>query len=325
MYKLIDIYKSITEATVSDYYEGTYGDWEGMSKEEALEFMKQYLLYRKGKRKNSVIDVNGKHYTVDHESQKKLAKYRSRSNSFYFVSADGNELVRISDHWSSTGNAYPKSQKMNCGQINTCVWNVQNPDAFNIYLPGERYSGRFVGARINLSDLKKIDWYRSDKEQFNEGKQVGKLYHFTQISNLAEIAKSNTLRAHYSDREIAVSLSRGDEYDGDGANEHYSADVRITLDGDRLANKYKISPRLGGSHLSSTPDRSFRPEREERILQDIKNIKDYIIQIDILIDSRDHWDIIDGYMPDVRSAFAGIPILFHNVHGKTYRFPKVKS
>lgn len=109
----------------------------------------------------------------------------------------------------------------------------------------------------------------------NEGKQVGSLYHFTSLSGGEDIIKSNTLKPINYD---SISLTRDknlykiSDYIEGGL-------VRLTLDGDKLSNNFKIKPydedqrKIYGNF-----------ESEERIDKPIKNIKDYIIKIDIILD-----------------------------------------
>ncbi len=109
----------------------------------------------------------------------------------------------------------------------------------------------------------------------NEGKQVGILYHFTSLSGGESIIKSNTLKPINYD---FISLTRDKNLYK--TSDHIEGGlVRLTLDGDKLSDNFKIKPydedqrKIHGSF-----------ESEERINKPIKNIKDYIIKIDIILD-----------------------------------------
>jgi hypothetical protein len=86
--------------------------------------------------------------------------------------------------------------------------------------------------------IKLIDILR----EINEGKQVGDIYHYTYLRQLPLILKSGKLRpsparlekkGHISfSRDRALGTTLGPD----------RTQVRITIDGDKLSNKYSISP-----------------------------------------------------------------------------------
>jgi hypothetical protein len=80
----------------------------------------------------------------------------------------------------------------------------------------------------------------------NEGKQVGLLYHYTSEKGLKSILQSNKLNAStelYQGHELYyVSFTRNKNFHKKGANWNVKTDYRITIDGDKLSNKYKIQP-----------------------------------------------------------------------------------
>jgi hypothetical protein len=108
----------------------------------------------------------------------------------------------------------------------------------------------------------------------NEAKQVGILYHFTDINGLLGILKTNELWASETDANH-VSLTRDKQgwYVGTLDNA-----FRISLDGNKISNKYKIRPYSWGG---DGDDRGTgNTESEEAVLTDkITNIRDYIIDI----------------------------------------------
>ena len=109
-----------------------------------------------------------------------------------------------------------------------------------------------------------------------EGKQVGTLYHFTPFEGIKGILKSNTLKVgDDSNFETGgnvgkVSLTRD-------KNLNYF-NYRITLDGNKLSNNYKINPYSYDIRAG---------ESEESVNRDIKNIDKYIIDIHYMLGDID--------------------------------------
>jgi len=123
---------------------------------------------------------------------------------------------------------------------------------------------------IKLTDLLK---------EITEGKQVGNLYHFT--NDLPEIIQSNTLKATKIKNASApvsfVSFTRTPHRTFDIAR--YSDSV-LVIDGDKLSNKYKITP-------FKDPGVHWENEMEERVYSDIPNIDQYIIKVILFEDEFD--------------------------------------
>ncbi len=63
------------------------------------------------------------------------------SLSVYYLSEDGEWLIRVSDHWSEAGSHRTKT----CGGIRSCYWTLKS-SKHNPY-------GRFTGGAIRLADL----------------------------------------------------------------------------------------------------------------------------------------------------------------------------
>ena len=126
--------------------------------------------------------------------------------------------------------------------------------------------------RIKLIDL------------LNEAKQVGVLYHFTRTGELISILKDNILKA--SDtwattddfRPFNAFTRNKNGWDVGG----FPTDVRITIDGNKLSNKYKIQPFNMGFGVD---------EMEERVYKDIPDIKNYIIDITINTKTKGNYEI----------------------------------
>jgi len=133
-------------------------------------------------------------------------------------------------------------------------------------------------------------------KDLKEGKQVGLLYHFTRTGNLITILKDNILKASDAwatndDPRPFNSFTRNKNgWDVGG----FPTDVRITIDGNKLSNKYKIQP----FNMDFGVD-----EMEERIYKDILNIKDYILDITVYIDGYNNWeidkDILNSLYPNI--------------------------
>jgi hypothetical protein len=150
----------------------------------------------------------------------------------------------------------------------------------------------------------------------NEGKQVGTLYHYTSAAGLKSILQSNRINAseesyNYEDQYF-VSFTRNKNFHKRGMMSGVKTEYRITLDGNKLSNKYKIQPfayEPGHNYeeswqydwLKDEPESVRRDffnatgdydEQEERIsFKDenggIDNIKDYILAIDKVEDLQE--------------------------------------
>jgi len=84
------------------------------------------------------------------------------------------------------------------------------------------------------------------KDILNEAKQVGILYHYTSKAGLKSILDSNQLNAskeHYLGNDLYyISFTRNKNFHKKGANWNVKTDYRITIDGNKLSNQYKIHP-----------------------------------------------------------------------------------
>jgi hypothetical protein len=135
-----------------------------------------------------------------------------------------------------------------------------------------------------------------ENEQLGEGKQVGTLYHFTRTGELIGILENNILKA--SDMWATNKDSR--PFNAFTRNKNgwnvggFPTDVRISIDGDKLSNKYKIQP----FNMEFGVD-----EMEERVYKDIPNIKNYITDITINTKTKGnyeiHKDIINKLYPTI--------------------------
>jgi hypothetical protein len=121
----------------------------------------------------------------------------------------------------------------------------------------------------------------------NEGKQVGTLYHFTDVDALLGILKSNKMltvpRKGMGDDPnfYYASFTRNKNMFLNKPKLYTDIEVALVLDGDMLSNKYKFEP-FSSSETS-------KPEYEERIKipatsnnKNIEDIKKYLKGIIIL-------------------------------------------
>lgn len=80
------------------------------------------------------------------------------------------------------------------------------------------------------------------KETLKESKQVGILYHWTDLEHLAKILQTNTLQAGHTgggEREYISTTRSKDKSQFDIAK---NADVSLVLNGDKISNNHKITP-----------------------------------------------------------------------------------
>lgn len=106
-----------------------------------------------------------------------------------------------------------------------------------------------------------------------EAKQVGIIYHFIPVLNLLSIAPKFIL---YDMNERGyVSFTRNYKMQQDSPY-FENRIARIAIDGNSLSEKYIITP------FKDEQTKRIEGEYEERIKINEINIKDYIIQIDIL-------------------------------------------
>ncbi|MFW6247357.1 MAG: hypothetical protein ACOC22_04280 [bacterium] len=123
------------------------------------------------------------------------------------------------------------------------------------------------------------------KEFLEESKQVGILYHYTNLSNLITILKQNILKTSSGMddlRPFAVSFTRNKNFHKKGQFLKSGWNqCRIVVDGDKLSNKYKVKPRseiVDGDFLKRS---KYYQEQEEFVKTDIKNLLSYTKRIDI--------------------------------------------
>ena len=126
----------------------------------------------------------------------------------------------------------------------------------------------------------------------SEGKQVGILYHFTRLSNLANMLDDgfdmksnhkyvsftrdyNLIDYHKKSNQISKNFEFQDSWGNDTV-------VRLAIDGDRLSNRYKIQP-----FMDTTNDVTPQSTEQEEIIKGNADIEKYITQIDVVYGSLD--------------------------------------
>ena len=170
---------------------------------------------------------------------------------------------------------------------------------------------RYLPDELSDEEVEQVYQMISDKlnENISESKQVGTLYHYTSADGLKGILQSNSINAseeEYLGNDLYfVSFTRNKNFHKKGSAFDVSMDYRIALDGNKLSNKYKITPFAyipGWNYkdnweydwLDDEPESVVRDflnatgdydEQEERINfkkpgSSITDIKDYILKID---------------------------------------------
>lgn len=140
-------------------------------------------------------------------------------------------------------------------------------------------------------------------EILTEGKQVGTIYHYTSLKNCTSILKSNQMlskqihlywlqfknRQHQDgNRYDVISFTRDKNFHKAPYGRTIGADVecRLTIDGDSLSNRYKLTPY---SEPGFTRKRPQEYESEVRIQSlspfTINNIIKYVKSVEILQDA----------------------------------------
>jgi len=141
-------------------------------------------------------------------------------------------------------------------------------------------------------------WKGIKEEQLDESKQVGTIYHYTTFENGLKILQSNQLKAdHAADSTnakpvYAVSFTRDKRFHDNHAvgftNTSFgqTPQVRFTVDGDKLSNKYKVQPYSQGG-VFSKGERAF--EAEERVISDKQfdiPLSNYLVSVDMLVEYK---------------------------------------
>ena len=78
-------------------------------------------------------------------------------------------------------------------------------------------------------------------KEITEGRQIGEIYHFTSLDSIPDILESGKLEPAIdrSEKLGFISFTRNRALSTLGG---FKSQVRITIDGDKLSNKYQILP-----------------------------------------------------------------------------------
>lgn len=137
----------------------------------------------------------------------------------------------------------------------------------------------------------------------NEAKQVGTIYHYTTFEAGLKILKSNQLKSGEaadstkSKPVFAISFTRDKRFHDnhkvgfDKTSWGSKPQIRFTIDGNKLSNKYRINPY---AQKSFWDDNYFNKgakgfEAEERVIYDKMftiPLSDYLISVDLLIEYK---------------------------------------
>jgi hypothetical protein len=123
------------------------------------------------------------------------------------------------------------------------------------------------------------------KDLLNEAKQVGDIYHFTPLSNLSQILKSQYM---IPNDENQVSATRWADMSISGFQDMLSKPVvRFMFDGNKISNNYQLRPYSYGDGSSSTglSHDDFEKLGEEQIVVNGRNFyfMPYLKRIDIFV------------------------------------------
>ena len=138
----------------------------------------------------------------------------------------------------------------------------------------------------------------SFKEYIGEAKQVGTIYHYTDLESLHKMVHQNDpfVMRSYNGETISTSRNSNLPITG-GHNKHFAkSGVRIALDGDKISEHHKVRPVAG--LIDNEPDvlnhkhndhrvKRSSGEAEESIMKHPFDMKKYIKHIHI-IRNREH-------------------------------------
>jgi hypothetical protein len=124
-------------------------------------------------------------------------------------------------------------------------------------------------------------------KEINEGKQVGTLYHFTSLNGLYGILKNGFIKPN---SENQISTTRNTNVDTSSFFEYSGGQVTVmlTLDGNKISNKYKVKPFRHDPTFWDLPVYQDKFEFEEQIVTNGKNfpIFPYLKNVSITIDNK---------------------------------------
>lgn len=145
------------------------------------------------------------------------------------------------------------------------------------------------------------------KKSINESKQIGTLYHICTLDALAKhIIPNDTLSGsgkytnYLLNSNNVVSFTRDRNYVvNTGRNRISTFLFRFSVNGDKLSEKYKLSPyndlafKSGGKEKSSFDSKEL--EKEEVLLGEIKNFSKYVIKAEYSVNEN----IFESSVPEL--------------------------
>ena len=144
----------------------------------------------------------------------------------------------------------------------------------------------------------------------HEGKQVGTLYHFTNFEGLNGILSSNLLKVG-DDANFETGGNIGNVSLTRDKNLWYFS-FRLELDGDKMSDKYKITPYQwnGGDQ-----------EAEEYIERDISDISSYLLSITVWVNNPDD-TISKSIINRIIKMYPNLEFVYQDFRGKDFiEFP----
>jgi len=138
---------------------------------------------------------------------------------------------------------------------------------------------RFLPDELKDEEVEQVYQMISDKlnENISESKQVGTLYHYTSANGLKGILQSNSIKAseeYYLGNDLYfVSFTRNKNFHKKGSAFDVSMDYRIALDGNKLSNKYKITPfaYIPGWNYKDNWEYDWLDDEPESVVRDFLN------------------------------------------------------
>ena len=128
------------------------------------------------------------------------------------------------------------------------------------------------------------------QEVLAEAKQVGILYHFTDYGSALDIIKNGFVLKKTGEKNSSgdfISLTRNKNL----YSPTVSGEVRFTIDGDGLSDRYKIQP-FADTASGFGRGKNLRDESEERVNANLiggeLNFSKYLKSIDVMDISPDH-------------------------------------
>jgi hypothetical protein len=171
-------------------------------------------------------------------------------------------------------------------------------------------------------------------KEITEGKQIGEIYHFTSLDSTPDILESGKLEPSpdRSEKLGFISFTRNRALSTLGG---FKSQVRITIDGDKLSNKYQILPyaqlkpevKRDEKDWDTPYSRSTQNSESELIIPSKKysgkiNITPYIKKLDIII-----YDDMDTYHEDQIGEINKINNISKklNIPVEYYKYPNRKN